>query len=151
MHVGEFRIGLGCFGMKINNNFRSYYYNIFIVYTYNLNMNMNDSRYKREVLEMPPKLSFETRDTDNLPKLSFETQDVDNLPKMAPMMAAAPMKKMIIPQLVPGMPDGYYTEQTIRPYIQNPVVYDNVRHYEGLQHRAYGNTQTSPPRLQNQC
>jgi hypothetical protein len=101
-------------------------------------MNMNDSRYQSEVLEM-------------LPKLSFETRDMDNLPKMAPKMVMEELPKMVAPQLVPGMPDGYYTEQTIRPYIQNPIVYDNMRYYEGLQHRAHGNTQTSPPRLQNQC
>lgn len=48
-----------------------------------------------------------------------------------------------------GLPDGYHTPETIRPYITNKHVYDTARHYENLQYNKDGNTQTSPPRLQN--
>ena len=80
-----------------------------------------------------------------------EMQPMVVMPEMQPKMVMeelpkmAPMEKMIIPRLDPRMPDGYYTPDTIRPYILNPHVYDNTRYFEGLQHTAHGNTQTSPP------
>ena len=102
---------------------------------------MNDSRSQSEVLEMPPKLSIETWDMEELPKMVMPP--MEELPKMVmPPMEELP--KMVLP-LVRGMPDGYYTEQTRRPYIQNPNVYYNRRYYEGLQHRVHGNTQNDDP------
>ena len=51
---------------------------------------------------------------------------------------------MVLPKLA-GLPDGYHTPKTILPHIINPNVYGKASHYENLQYRNNGNTQTSPP------
>ena len=113
---------------------------------------MNDSLPKSGI---PPILPIQKPNEDfPMPQIpptsSFELPDM-NKEVMTSSMPS--MEKMITPKLYPGMPDGYYTPETIRPYIQNPIVYDTMRYYEGLKHRPDGNTQTSPPprRLQSQC
>jgi hypothetical protein len=67
------------------------------------------------------------------------------MPVMPPMMVMPEMPPMIKPRLDPGMPDGYYTEDTIRPYILNPHIFDKTRYFEGLQYRDHGNTQNDAP------
>ena len=99
---------------------------MFIIYTYSLNMNNPDV-----LTGVDANMPFNMKKYE--PTLALE-RTID--PKID--------MTMVLPKLA-GLPDGYHTQETIHPYITNKHVYDTARHYENLQYRNNGNTQTSPP------